>query len=227
MSPPQESVLATPELLELILSQLPMRDLLVTAIRISKTWHATTLTPSLQRALFFLPSSSSSDSEHIQNPLLAEAFPRFFAARLMPCCARTLIDQEMPWGKASDAFKRAEASWRRMLLTQPPVLAMEMKQTHSLRVRHAILRYPEGLRMGVLYDLGIQFVHRTAASFNIRWRRNGDITAECDLTFAVIEFVPSSWRVRGARWPVEDQFHSEAEKKVDVDFGEWETLGVR
>ncbi|KAJ6506835.1 hypothetical protein C8R45DRAFT_797092, partial [Mycena sanguinolenta] len=125
MSPPQESVLATPELLELILSQLPMRDLLVTAIRISKTWHATTLTPSLQCALFFLPSLSS-DSEHIQNPLLAATFPSFFAARSMRCRVRTLMDQELPWGKASDAFKRAEASWRRMLLTQPPVLAIKI-----------------------------------------------------------------------------------------------------
>ncbi|KAJ6506837.1 hypothetical protein C8R45DRAFT_1090511 [Mycena sanguinolenta] len=152
MTPPQESVLATPELLELILSQLPIRVLLVTASRISKTWHATTFTGPrslplrpgrliysildehfLKSRFFpsraFLPSSSSSDSEHIQNPLLAAAFPPFFACS-MPYRARTLMDQELPWGKASDAFKRAEASWRRMLLTQPPLIVMEI--THTL-----------------------------------------------------------------------------------------------
>ncbi|KAF7341836.1 F-box domain protein [Mycena sanguinolenta] len=187
MSAAQEDILATPELLELILAQLPMRDLLVTAPLVSKTWRATTLVPALQRALFFLPSASS-NSEPIQNLLLAAAFPTFFASHAGACYARTFM--VMPWNKAPDAFKRPEASWRRMLLTQPPVRGMAITQTYSPRVRRAMLRDPEGLRMGVLYDLGVQFVHRSAASFRILWHHAGDIHFESNLTVAVKEFVP-------------------------------------
>ncbi|KAJ7348323.1 hypothetical protein DFH08DRAFT_865784 [Mycena albidolilacea] len=62
-------VMSTPELLELTLSHLPMRDLLVTAPLVSKTWQALTLTPALQRALFFQPDPSSLS---VHNPLLVE-----------------------------------------------------------------------------------------------------------------------------------------------------------
>ncbi|KAJ7609186.1 hypothetical protein DFH06DRAFT_898006, partial [Mycena polygramma] len=124
-----EEVLSTPELLELILWHLPMRTLLVAAPLVSKTWHAVTLSPILQQALFFQPDPAFA-SHPIQNPLLAELFPPFF----MPIAAAvnywqwpdTKAIRAMPWAKAPDAFRRAEASWRRMLVRQPPVQTMQV-----------------------------------------------------------------------------------------------------
>jgi hypothetical protein len=115
MSNTQNIVISTPELLELMLSRLPMRDLLVAAPLVSKMWQALTLTPALQRALFLQPDPSS---ERVQNPLLVELFPPFFApeqpSRWSWPDAEAI--QSMPWSKAPEAFKWPEASWRRMLV---------------------------------------------------------------------------------------------------------------
>ncbi|KAJ7744769.1 hypothetical protein DFH07DRAFT_963614 [Mycena maculata] len=78
MSTTLDKVLSTPELLELILARLPMRNLLFNALLVSKTWHAIVILPSLQRTLFFQPDHLCFPP--IQNPLLAEKFPPFFAA---------------------------------------------------------------------------------------------------------------------------------------------------
>ncbi|KAF8187906.1 hypothetical protein K438DRAFT_1420560, partial [Mycena galopus ATCC 62051] len=147
-------VMSTPELVELTLSHLPMRDLLVTVPLVSKTWQAITLTPALQRALFFLPQLTA--SKRVRNPLLIENFHPFFA-REAPNCrgwpdAKAI--QKMPWSKASDAFRRPEASWRRMLVTQPPsqsmVVSVISNGGHS--EQRAVLK-DLSLRMGTLYDL--------------------------------------------------------------------------
>ncbi|KAJ7301748.1 hypothetical protein DFH08DRAFT_667471, partial [Mycena albidolilacea] len=148
-------VISTPELLELILSCLPMRDLLVTAPLVSKTWQALTLTPALQRTLFFRPDLSS---EPAQNPLLLMLFPPFFAAEKPRRWSWPDAEaiQSMPCAKAPEVFKRREASWRRMLVIQPP--APKMIVTEHCHARHgdfersAVLDDP-CLRMGVLYDL--------------------------------------------------------------------------
>ncbi|KAJ6464468.1 hypothetical protein C8R45DRAFT_799919, partial [Mycena sanguinolenta] len=123
MSNSQDQVISTPELVELTLSHLPIRELLVTAPLVCKTWRALTLTPALQRALFFEPDSSYR-AERIRNPLLTEMFAPFFSAEepstnywVRPN-ARDI--RSMPWSKAPGAFNRPEASWRRMLVAQPP-----------------------------------------------------------------------------------------------------------
>jgi hypothetical protein len=59
MSKAQDTVISAPELLELTFTQPPMRDLLVTVTLVRKTCPALTLTPTLQRALFFQPDPSS------------------------------------------------------------------------------------------------------------------------------------------------------------------------
>ncbi|KAF8181147.1 hypothetical protein K438DRAFT_1415641, partial [Mycena galopus ATCC 62051] len=125
----QDVMMSTPELLELTLSHLPMRHLLITAPLVSKTWQAITLTPTPQRALFFLPDLTS---EPIQNPLLAQIFPPFFihggqSRSSWPGHASSIMS--MSWSKAPDAFKRKEASWRRMLVMQPPAQTMLITET--------------------------------------------------------------------------------------------------
>ncbi|KAJ7696980.1 hypothetical protein B0H17DRAFT_881974, partial [Mycena rosella] len=157
MSTATDIVISTPELLEHTLAQLPMRDLLVTAPLVSKTWHAITLSPTLQRALFFQPDPLSNAVQ--KNPLLVEIFPPFFAPEgrnrwSWPGEASTIMS--MPWSKAPDAFKRKEASWRRMLVTQPPAQTMAIIETRHGQLgdseRQAVLD-DLSLRMGVLYDL--------------------------------------------------------------------------
>ncbi|KAJ7152070.1 hypothetical protein C8R46DRAFT_869243, partial [Mycena filopes] len=123
MSTAQINALSAPELLELILTQLPMRDLLVVAPRVSKTWNAITLTPNFQRALFLLPDPTASSTSPVRNSLLMELFPPFFApSHPEPWSGPGTADSitSMPWARAPEAFGRSEASWRRMLVVQPP-----------------------------------------------------------------------------------------------------------
>jgi hypothetical protein len=53
-----------------------MRDLLVTVPLVRKTWQAVTLTPTLQRALFF---QSDPSSPPVQNYFLVKMLSPFFA----------------------------------------------------------------------------------------------------------------------------------------------------
>ncbi|KAJ7899789.1 hypothetical protein B0H13DRAFT_2196040, partial [Mycena leptocephala] len=154
----RDSVIQTPELVEHTLAHLPIRDLLVTAPLVSKMWQAITLSPTLQRALFFEPDPTASASHPIKNPLLVELFQPFFApstARQYPWPGTATSILAMPWAQAPEAFKRADASWRRMLVTQPPAQTMVViQESHGMRgmsERRAVLR-DISLRMGMLYD---------------------------------------------------------------------------
>ncbi|KAJ7890584.1 hypothetical protein B0H14DRAFT_1110496 [Mycena olivaceomarginata] len=174
MSNAQETVISTLELLELTLSHLPMRDLLVTAPLVSKTWQAITLTPALQRALFFQPDPESS-APRIQNALLAELFPPFFELAALDWSGWAWQDavtiQEMPWSMAPDAFRRAEASWRRMLVCQPPARRMTVieRDGEIERSGRVDLDGSEPLRMDVLYDLVLRLVNGGDVQFCVWW----------------------------------------------------------
>ncbi|KAJ7863718.1 hypothetical protein B0H13DRAFT_1501698, partial [Mycena leptocephala] len=154
----RDSVIQTPELVEHTLALLPMRDLLVTAPLVSKMWKAITLSPTLQRALFFEADPTASASHRVRNPLLVELFQPFFApsaAKDYPWPGNATAILAMPWAEAPEAFKRADASWRRMLVTQPPAQTMVVIKTNYGRrdtsERRATLRNLS-LRMGMLYD---------------------------------------------------------------------------
>ncbi|KAJ7692869.1 hypothetical protein B0H17DRAFT_1060892 [Mycena rosella] len=188
MSTARDTVVSTPELLALILAQLPMRDLLLTAPLISKTWHEVTLSPTVQRALFFQPDPSP--SAPITNPLLMEVFPPFFAPEgtnrwAWPGTASSIAS--MPWAKAPEAFKRADASWRRMLLVQPPAQKMIVVETCHGQMGDSESRtvlHDGPLRMGQLYDLAVPFVAQIASSFCVRWHT--EVDREADVTLARI-----------------------------------------
>ncbi|KAJ6538530.1 hypothetical protein DFH09DRAFT_1177151 [Mycena vulgaris] len=218
MSTAQDVVIFTPELLELVLSHLPIRDLLITAPLVSKTWQTITLSPTLQRALFFQPDPSA---EPVQNPLLVEMFPPFFALEVTsrwswPGEASSIMS--MPWSKAPDAFKREEASWRRMLVMQPPAQKMTVTETchgqSGNSERRAVLD-DLSLRMGILYDLAVPFIDRFASSFCIRWHDNSD--NEGDLTLAVIFTQQCSM---GRERLLDKRFFSDGAKSVKINFGE-------
>ncbi|KAJ6482725.1 hypothetical protein C8R45DRAFT_1002256 [Mycena sanguinolenta] len=221
MSIAQLTVIASPELLELTLTHLPMRDLLVTAPLVSKTWHAITLTPTLQRLLFFQPDTSSGRAE---NPLLVELFPPFFAPGGPNRWTWPNFEaiKSMPWSKAPNAFKRPDASWRRMLVTQPPAQRLVITERCHARggdsVRRAVLDDPS-LRMGVLYDLVLPFIDRVASSFLIRWPEDSDDNDASDPN-EIILAIHYTKQCRANLRARDKQFYSKAANTVKIKFGE-------
>ncbi|KAJ7096570.1 hypothetical protein B0H15DRAFT_1019610 [Mycena belliarum] len=232
----RDTVMSTPELLELLLAQLPMRDLLLRAPLVCKMWFATTRAPALQRALFFAPapdtpSAFESTPAPVRNPLLAELFPPFFAPpppnrmswadvrannRMFWPDARAIM--AMPVARALAPFARRDASWRRMLVAQPPPRTLRVTERCNGRTeifdRRAELRGLE-LRMGELYDLVLGSVKWAAASFCVTWPEA--VGRESELT---LETVSMSQYVMG----IDEVFHGQGEEP-SPEFGEWVRVG--
>jgi hypothetical protein len=159
---PLQTVLNTPELLTQILLCLPLRSLLH-AQRISHHWRDLILhSPSLQSALYFRPlPSACCPSLPVHNPLLASTFaPWFIDLRLLdpsgvwPFCKAF---PQLPWTQAPEAFRRADASWRDMLVVQPPARTLVVERRiedrgADLRTRWMYKLGERGLRMGLFYD---------------------------------------------------------------------------
>ncbi|PWY91897.1 hypothetical protein BO94DRAFT_461505 [Aspergillus sclerotioniger CBS 115572] len=163
-------VLFTPELLEMILLQLDLRTLVASAQRVCRAWNGLIQgSSSLQEALFLKPIKKHKNNltENTINPLLAEAFPAIFLQNeaLFPRNKNefTLADLDMirnPEKKA--AYLRPEASWRRMLIQQPPAFKLgifcwsgspfgygidyEMQQLKDTQQWH------DGIRMEMLFE---------------------------------------------------------------------------
>lgn len=138
-------VLGTTELLALILSapNLDMQTLLVSCSRVSRRWKAVIdQSPNIQKKLFLLPDWESWPE---RNPILWKhfpfAFPTFERVGRGELTTKTLcydMHQEIPGSsrhqnaavifKTMDENKEAlgceNASWRRMLLHQPPYLGV-------------------------------------------------------------------------------------------------------
>lgn len=113
-----EQVIATVELLELILVEVDLQTILTSANRVCRYWnHVIRNSPQLQTLLFFRPESLPRDRrpnriEARMNPLLL----RNFEGLLMSTSDRNcLIEAEVV------KIQRPEASWRNMLVQQPPV----------------------------------------------------------------------------------------------------------
>jgi hypothetical protein len=139
--------LETPELLELILSHLPEQTLLLVQ-GVCRTWRILiSNSPTLQTALYFRSSVSAASfsKEHTLNPLITSAFPflltphhalsdaeandwdiKFGHLDPAPDPSPVLITtlkafQYSSWTLNPEAWKRKEASWRKMLVSNPPV----------------------------------------------------------------------------------------------------------
>ncbi|KAJ7717791.1 hypothetical protein B0H16DRAFT_1610272 [Mycena metata] len=168
----------------LILARVHLRDLLVAAPRVSKTWNAITLTPTLQRILFFQPASAPSNWAPVRSPLLMELFPPFFAPEgprgrvSWPGHAKSIA--QMPLANAAEAFKRPDASWRRMLVVQPPAPAL----ITTVNYDHPSL---PGLRMGALCDLAVPLIDRPLSSFYISWPGHDGVPWDEELTLMRIQ----------------------------------------
>jgi hypothetical protein len=135
MSSACDNVLSTPELLEAILIHVTPLNTLLHAQLVSQYFHKTiTSSPKLQQLLFFRPSPSQDPQEWTLNPLLRKHFLPFFVIpgggyKGTPRQFAAL--QLLPWTRSPSrkkAFLRAEASWRNMLLLQPPPKELQIIQ---------------------------------------------------------------------------------------------------
>ncbi|KAI1333608.1 hypothetical protein F5Y15DRAFT_421639 [Xylariaceae sp. FL0016] len=145
-----EKTLGTIELLEAILAHLDMRTLLVSAQRCKHHWNSVIRSsPTLRRALFF---DEDHNAETTPNPLLAEVFPfcyphldptaqdplqiigRVEASRAIGAYPFLNIEHIMA---RQDAFAYKRASWRQMLIQQPPPQGISLMLTSIRRVRGA------------------------------------------------------------------------------------------
>ncbi|KAB5582532.1 hypothetical protein GE09DRAFT_1049533 [Coniochaeta sp. 2T2.1] len=213
-----------PELLELILLALPPQDLLVSAQLVSRAWKdAIDSSVTLQQALFFRPSPvSDSHQPMVLNPLLQKAFPPWFRADQKVLNGPMLI-AVLPWTASANrlaAFMRADASWRKMLPCQPAKRVLEVagkiNDARGIRETNGTAQFDEGIRMGTLYDFGIDVVRKFSSSFWILWDEEG---TERD---RVTMFAHHSWFKSGPRRPphIGDEFRSDAYEELTIDVRE-------
>lgn len=150
---------AITEIAENILSQLCLKDLLL-AQRVSKSWRdLIQSSPRLQQDLFFRPREAKGSADgtrtRVLNPLLVEHMPLWFSRGKNVWRQRVT---DVPWAEtvARLAFMRKEASWRNMLITQPPLTVFELvHRTHAMggdSLAVGSLEQADGVRMGLAYD---------------------------------------------------------------------------
>ncbi|KAI3327366.1 hypothetical protein HD806DRAFT_520232 [Xylariaceae sp. AK1471] len=187
MSSQCNTVFRTPELLEAILSQLDMRTLLVSAQLVNREWcELVGSSPTIQKALYFEPITQTSKTM-TQNPLLVEVFPLWFreikkkdeVPNEHSRFKRDFVSfrredfYQLPMADKSrrDAFMHPDATWRRMLVRQPPALRLGRWTRHhgmggDSQSFH-LHEFPDGLRMGIIYDWAMDWA--VAGSFRVAW----------------------------------------------------------
>jgi hypothetical protein len=178
----QDRALLMPEVLEIILLQLPLKDLLINAQRVNQFFHNVIASSRyLQQALFFRPIRDASVTKVRTNPLLRKKFPPWFEDKQLMPRAFALADHKHFWRldwngskERAEAYARREASWRHMLVAQPPVhdliVKMRTEATSGPRQSKGELKPEDGLRMGLFYDIVQDFVeHQPVTYFVIQW----------------------------------------------------------
>ncbi|KAI5458295.1 hypothetical protein BGZ63DRAFT_393061 [Mariannaea sp. PMI_226] len=204
----KDEVFRIPELLETIISCLDMVTILVSVSRVSKHWSSVVAnSPKIQQKLYFRPTFRPFSSQNPQpNSLLIERFGDVFfdldGETTRTRCADSFL--RLPWappgvwGKWGDPWKqgtldklepeelqrcftRRGASWRQMLVSQPPppflgVVWLNRFDISDWVVRTALIQPTSlpgsGLTMGELYDITQHFSclsEDDAVWFRIHW----------------------------------------------------------
>jgi hypothetical protein len=159
---------------------------LITAQRVCRTWaNLIQASNSLQQALFFLPDHISKDlsKPRVYNPLLAETFPSFFPSPVNNDSIQQTTLTTLPFIENHKTLKthlRPEASWRRMLTTQPPMHTIGrfiygsgmMGQTWH---QQKAAPQKDGLRMGTLFEMIVQLDRYEWNNCNIWISLGGDV----------------------------------------------------
>lgn len=115
-----------PEMLEAILLNLDMHTLLMSA-RVCYTWNDLIKNSrKIQQALFYIPVDPLAPGQRsVKNPLVVKKIWFDFIRRRIAACTRPagfICMRQMPpvTEELERVYSRPEASWRRMLLQQPP-----------------------------------------------------------------------------------------------------------
>lgn len=172
-------VLNDSKLLPRILSFLDIRTLLISGQRSCRFWREViATTPHLQESLFFkFPPSAA---PRLLNPLLRELWPLWFKSP-------SSFNKRRPRPKASDfrflkwtqrpsAFRRRDASWRKMLVVSGGAHVTALRVTLltqswlGLEESQGVFLCPDGLRMGTLWDLTKDWcMYDEQATFMMNW----------------------------------------------------------
>jgi len=196
------NALAVPEILNLILEELDMKTLLVSAQRVCHLWRTIIEeTPSLQQKLFLEPRNAKINNEiRTFNPLLATKFPTFIPenersiSQPVQCVDLSSVDFIVHPEKQS-TYLRPDASWRHMLTQQPPAFKLasitRVVNSHGVDLMRSKVPpfYVKGLRMGALFDWtlsnpgflftrGVTIFHGGASPVNTPFFNSGGVIAD-------------------------------------------------
>jgi hypothetical protein len=156
----QKTVLSTPDILVLILSQLPHSSLLQAQL-VNTTWAGLYNHVQIQAALFRCPRPPASAlyCEPYSDLLIEKFFSSF-------------------WPGSQEQYTAAfhAPQWRDLLVSQPPARALEIIQDISCRGGgnlefRTIIPRPEGLRMGFLYDAIRHWHEEEGSGVRLFWHR--------------------------------------------------------
>jgi len=157
----RDQVLGIGELIYCICTHMDIQTLL-NAQRVSKRWHDVI---SNSPTIYFRPCPSK--KKRVINPLLLKHFkpilkPHRYQGQIyhynlnVPEMSMTHMKNGR---KVHKAFVRRGASWRNMLVAQPPITTIGYReQINDERQDYKAISFPEGLRMGVLYDMVFQAI---------------------------------------------------------------------
>ncbi|KAF4626181.1 hypothetical protein G7Y89_g11983 [Cudoniella acicularis] len=160
-----QRVLATPELLSIILSYLSPKALILSASLVSRIWHDILCSPDkdLRTALFLRSASPETflEGEYDYNDLLQSLFQTPEGKNGSP---KPIFLDDLPWKTNPEAWKRSEGLWRNMLVVQPPCTRLAIsKDTLSSRDFprtsgiSGSIECPAGLTFGLLYDIVVDW----------------------------------------------------------------------
>lgn len=164
-------VLETHELLYCICSFMDISTL-IHAQRVCKRWHEMISTSSLLQQKLYLKPWLSTDKEQgrVINPLLLRHFEPILAQKktywywdhaLYPSALKVpemSIANMKNDRRIHKAFIRRGSTWRKMLVTQPPIMSIGYVSIINRDKEWSLLSFPEGLRMGDLYDMVFQAI---------------------------------------------------------------------
>ncbi|KFY31933.1 hypothetical protein V493_00671 [Pseudogymnoascus sp. VKM F-4281 (FW-2241)] len=161
----QIKVFSTPDILIIILSQLPHSSLLKAKL-VNKTWASLFENVEIKASLFERPRPRGSAQ-------YTEAYSDLLMNKLLA-----------PWPTTNEEYANTHHSlqWRQLLICQPPVEALEIVQQTSQRIGgilefRTIITCPDGLRMGFLYDVIRHWHQVERCNVTLLWnRKTGDVT---------------------------------------------------
>lgn len=180
-----ERVLNTPELLELVLGALDTQTLLTSATRVCHYWNNLIQgSPELQRALFLWPETDATCPQPRANPLLSPHIANLSLAQPDPFefCGllnnKTYIVYTSHLLDKRDAYLRKQATWRQMLVQQPPVTKLgvwkiEFNRGDFEHIFEVIdIGTTRGLDMSQFVDLAKQWL-KQGFNWSLFWGENG------------------------------------------------------